>query len=158
MKKGVLLIFLLSMAIILGGCSQTLKNSSNSLSITKDDEKAILKYLDTKTDDILAPTSGKVYSAFNILGTDNDKIYTWVIKKEEIIGSVVSLPVVLNVETIDGKIKVINHKFPRDGDEGAKDIIKLFPKNVRDIMYDKNYNERIIQLQDIIDNRIVQEK
>lgn len=158
MKKGIFIIFLLSMVIVLGGCSQTLKNSSNSLSITKDDEKAILKYLDTKTDDILAPTSGKVYSAFYILGTDNDKIYTWVTKKEEIIGSVVSLPVALNVETIDGKIKVINHKFPRDGDEGAKDIEKLFPKNVRDVMYDKDHNERVIELEDIIKNRIKQEK
>lgn len=158
MKKGIFLIFLLSMVIALGGCGQALKNSSNSLSITKDDEKEILKYLDTKTDDVLAPISGKVYSAFYILGTDNDKVYTWALKKEEIIGSAVSLPVVLNVETIDGKIKVINHKFPRDGNDGAEDVKKLFPKNVRDIMYDKDHNERVIQLQDIIENRIKQER
>lgn len=158
MKKGIFFIFLLLMMIVLGGSSQVLKNSSNSLSITKDDEKEILKYLDTKTNDILAPTNGKVYSAFYILGTDNDKIYTWVIKKEEIIRSSVSLPVVLNVETINGKIKVISHKFPRDGHDGAEDIKKLFPENVRHIMYDKNHNERIIQLQDIIENRIKQDR
>ena len=160
MKKGIVSIFLLSIMLIFGGCNSTVKNSSNYLKVTKDDEKIILEYLDTKTNDISAPSGGKMYSAFDVLGTDDNKIYIWVVKEQfikhdsEMIQGTggVSLPVVLNIKTIDGKIKVIDHKSPRDGNEGAKDIKKLFPENVRNLM-NKNNNERVTRLEEFIRNR-----
>ncbi|MDN5316849.1 MAG: hypothetical protein PWR08_973, partial [Thermoanaerobacterium sp.] len=36
----------------------------------------------TKTNDIAYPNKGKMYSAFELLGTDKDKIYIWLVKEE----------------------------------------------------------------------------
>lgn len=160
MKKGIVLILLLSVMLILQGCNSKVKNSSNTLKITKDDEKIILEYLDTKTNDISSPREGKMYSAFEILGTDSDKIYIWMLKVECLkqdnevkMTNGVSLPIVLNVEVMEDKIEIKSHKYPEDGDLYAKSIKKLFPENVRNVMSNK-YNERAIQLEEIIRNRV----
>jgi hypothetical protein len=163
MKKGTIFIFLLSVMLILEGCNSIAKNSSNSLKITENDEETILEYLDTKTNDISSPREGKMYSAFDILGTDSDKIYIWMLKEECLkqgnevkMTNGVSLPVVLYVETVEDKIEIKNHKFPEDGEQIGKSRRKLFPENVRNVM-SNNSNERIIQLEEIIRNRAKEE-
>ncbi|NTW25488.1 MAG: hypothetical protein HGA37_12385 [Lentimicrobium sp.] len=163
MKKWIILIFLLSVMLIWGGCNSTPKNSSNSLIITKDDEKIILKYLDTKTNDISSPEGRRMYSAFDSLGTDSDKIYIWMLKEEclkqgnEIEWTNgVSLPVVLYVKSLEDKIEIKSHKFPEDGEGNNKNIRKLFPENVRSVMYN-NSNERVTRLEQIIRNRANEE-
>ncbi|MFL0247109.1 hypothetical protein [Candidatus Clostridium stratigraminis] len=161
MKKVVLpSIILLVIILIFGLYNLTAKTSSNSLKISKDDEKIILEYLDTKTNDILAPLGGKLYSAFTVLGTDDNKIYILMLKEEfikhgnEMIqNGGVSAPMVLNVQTNDGKIKIIGHKYPRDGEEGSIDLKRLFPKNVRNVL-NKIRNDGSFNLQDAIKNRI----
>jgi hypothetical protein len=79
--------------------------TTNPLKITQNDKKIILNYLDTKTNDIAYPSKGKMYSAFELLGTDKDKIYIWLVKEEYIKtgtnlerGQGVSLPVVLKIK------------------------------------------------------------
>lgn len=164
MKKIVLTsILLLGIVLIFCIYNSYVRTSSNSLKVTKDDEKIILEYLDTKTNDILAPLGEKMYSAFVVLGTDNNKIYIFMLKKdfikhgnEMISNGGVSTPVVLSVETSDGKIKITGHKFPRDGEEGSRDAKRLFPRNVRSYL-DKIRNSGSNQLQEAIDNRVKEE-
>jgi hypothetical protein len=77
MKFETLFFMLLAIIIIFTGCNSTRRDvDNNTIKITQNDEKVILEYLDTKTDDIAYPSKGnKTYSAFNLLGTDIDKIY-----------------------------------------------------------------------------------
>jgi len=160
MKKIITFIFIFSIILIFSGCNSTVKNSSGSLKVTKDDEKIILEYLDTKTNDILAPSGGKMYSSFTVLGTDKNKIYIFMLKEEfmkhdsEMIrNGGVSTPLVLNVETIDGKMKITSHKFPGEGDKNAKDMKKLFPENIRNEI-NQLRNNPTVPLQEDIDNRV----
>ncbi|WP_055666207.1 hypothetical protein [Desnuesiella massiliensis] len=160
MKKWSILIFLMSIILIPGGCKSTIKNSSNSLNITKEDEKIIQQYLDTKTNDISSTKSGKMYSAFILLGTDNDKIYVWMLKEEcikdgsdVIMTNGVSSPVVLYVKTGETGIKIKSHKSPKDGEEYGKSIKKLFPQNAIDLISNIS-NERMAQLKEVIKNRV----
>lgn len=160
MRKGIMFIFLLSMLLILGGCNLTVKDASNSLKITKEDEKIILEYLDTKTNDVSSPRGGTMYSAFTVLGTDSDKLYIWMLKEETlkqgsevIMTNGTSLPLVLYIKTGEEKIIITNHKYPEDGQGNGKSIRKLFPENVRKVM-SNNYNERADQLEEIIKNRV----
>ena len=160
MRNGIVFIFLLSMLLILGGCNLTLKDASNSLNLNKEDEKIILKYLDTKTNDISSPRGGTMYSAFTVLGTDSDKIYIWMLKEETlkqgsevIMTNGTSLPLVLYIEIEEDKIVIKNHKYPEDGQGNGKSIRKLFPGNVIKVM-SNNYNERAEQLEEIINNRV----
>lgn len=136
------------------------KNSSNSLKITKDDEKVILEYLDKKTNDISSPRGGKMYSAFDILGTDSNRIYIWMLKEECLkqgnevkMTNGVSLPVVLNIEIVTNKIVIKSHKFPGDGEGNGESIKRLFPANVINLM-SNNHNERVTQLEEAIQRRI----
>lgn len=131
----------------------------NSLEITKTDEKIILQYLDTKTNDINVAREGKMYSAFTVLGTDEDKIYIWLLKegyfKEEgmlRVESGTSLPVVLYIKNGKNGIEITNHKYPEDGIGNEKSMKKLFPYYVR-YAINSNYNERADKLQKIIKNR-----
>lgn len=152
MKKRSILIFILLMNLILGGCNSTVKNASNSLKITTEDEKIIQEYLDTKTNDILKARDGKVYSAFTILGTDKDRIYVWVEKIEYAKegNSIVqrdgtASPLVLYIKNINNGIEIKGHKGPEDGKGYGKSIMKLFPENVRK-MISTDYNERAVKL------------
>ncbi|MEG0775688.1 hypothetical protein [Clostridium sp.] len=160
MKKYSIFIFLVCIIIILGGCNSKLKNSSNSLEITKEYEGVILEYLDKNTDDINSPRNGKMYSAFNVLGTDTDKIYVWMLKEEFLkqnseinMTNGVSLPLVLYINTEKDKIEIINHKYPEDGEGYGRSLKKLFPQNVIKVMND-NHNESVEKLEEIIKNRV----
>ncbi|MCP2238768.1 hypothetical protein [Thermoanaerobacterium thermosaccharolyticum] len=130
---------ILSIIIVFTGCSSTPKiTATNTLKITQNDKKIILNYLDTKTNDIAYPSKGKMYSAFELLETDKDKIYIWVVKEEYIKvgatlerGQGVSLPVVLKIKKSSKGISIISHNFPKDGVNFNKDVKKLFPANIR---------------------------
>lgn len=162
-KRISIFVFLLSITIFFIGCNSKLENSSNTLKITKEDEKTILEYLDIKTIDIDEARVGKMYSAFSILGTDEDSIYIWLLKEEyfkqgnEIVQQGgVSLPVVLYIEKSKNGIEIKNHKYPGDGEQYGKDIKKLFPRNVIDEI-NRNYNERVEKLEEIIKSRVEEE-
>lgn len=160
MRKVNIFILLLLLMGTLGGCSSIAKNPTNSLKITKEDEKAILEYLDTKTNDISSPRAGKMYSAFEVLGMDSNKIYIWMLKEEYLkqgseikMTNGVSLPVVLNIEVVEDKIEIKSHKFPEDGEGNGESIKKLFPENVRKVL-SNNHNERVTKLEETIMNRV----
>ncbi|MEG6565701.1 hypothetical protein V6B95_01860 [Thermoanaerobacterium saccharolyticum] len=141
MKIRTFLIFvsILSIIIVFAGCNSSQKiTTANPLKITQNDKKIILNYLDTKTNDIAYPSKGKMYSAFELLGTDKDKIYIWVVKEEYIkagtnleSGQGVSLPVVLKIKKSSKGISIISHDFPKDGVNHNKDVKKLIPANIR---------------------------
>lgn len=160
MKKRNIIIFILLIAFFFIRYNFGLRNSFNSLEITKVDERTISEYLDTKTNDILAATDGRVYSAFTILGTDKDRIYLWLLKEEYIkkdnditLQSGVSLPVVLYIKDDGNNIEIISHKIPADGAEHEKTMRKLFPRNIRNNI-NHNYNERAKSLELDIKNRV----
>lgn len=150
-------LLLLSVLFIFEGCNSTPKDFSNILKITEADEVTIQEYLDAKTNDISAPyQGGKMYSAFEILGADNNKIYVWMLKSEYLrqtneLTNGVSVPIVLCIEAKGDKIKIKNHKCPKDGIEYGKSLRKLFPQNVRNEIKN-NHNEFIDQLEKIIKN------
>lgn len=158
-KRFFAFVLQLLILFILGGCSSTPKDASNTLKITQADGKMIQEYLDTKTNDISAPNQkGKMYSAFKIFGTDSNKIYVWMLKYEYLgqgkeLTNGVSIPIVLYIESKDGEIEIKNHKYPKDGEGYGKSLKKLFPQNVIDKM-NNNHNEFIEQLEEIIQNRI----
>ena len=154
MKKRSIFVFLVLIIIIFLVC-----NPSNSLEITRTDEKTILKYLDEKTDDINVAREGKMYSAFTVLGKDKDKIYIWLLKQgyfkegdELILESGTSLPVVLYIKNGKNGIEITNHKYPEDGIGYPKSMKKLFPSYVENTI-GSNYNERADKLEKIIKNR-----
>lgn len=154
MKIGTMFVYLLSILIIFAGCGEIKTDATNALKITPNDEKTIQKYCDTKTDDIDS-SEGKRYSAFELLGTDKDRIYIWLIKTVYIknegqddtpeSGSSVSLPVVLYIKN-DGKgITIISHKWPHDGKDWGRDVVRLFPPNIRKIFPEDDAKEKLIE-------------
>ncbi len=158
MKKGIILVVLLTVILTLIGCSP--RNAPNNLIVAKEDEETILNYLDMQTDDISSPNLGKMYSAYEILGTDTNRIYMWVIKEEcTIIGkdvnmsNGVSLPVVLYIQTMQDGIVIEDHKVPRDGVWYGQDIKQLFPENVI-LAMQNDHNERVAKLEEKIHARV----
>lgn len=156
MKKRSILIFLLLMVALFTGCSLLAGQPSNSITITKADEKTIEEYINTKTDDISSAREGKMYSAFALLGSDKDRIYLWVLKEEFVKAgdrivqqNGVSLPVVLYVKDTGNGIEIKNHKYPEDGEGYGKSLKKLFPESVINII-SKNHNERVTKLEETI--------
>lgn len=116
------------------------KTPHSPLQISKSDKNIILNYLDNKTDDIAYPNKGKMYSSYKILGTEGKKIYIWMTKVEYLIvdnnithkgGALVSLPVVLSVQTKNNNILITNHNYPTDGIDYSTSIKKLFPSYIQ---------------------------
>ncbi|GEM_PF-980970 len=140
MKSKVLFLLTFVATVIFSGCNSSEKVSSNALSITKNDEKMILEYLDTKTDDIVSSKNGKMYSSFKLLGTSDNKIYIWMSKVEYFYvdgkvtrkdGDAVSLPVVLDAKTTNNRLSIANHKYPEEGKNYGKSLKKLFPPYIK---------------------------
>ena len=107
--------------------------------ITNVDKETILKYLEMKTENISLTHEGStMVSAFHILEVTPNKIYIWVLKSEYVkyrneilyLMGATSLPVVLYIKKINGKLEIINHKFPRDGTYWSRDVNRLFPTTV----------------------------
>jgi len=146
MKIGIYFSLVLGIVTIFTGCNLTKTDATNTLKITQNDEKVVLEYLDTKTNDIAYSGRGKMYSAFKVLGTDQDKIYIWLVKVEYFNigdnithegGDAVSVPVVLNIKKIDKGITIISHNFPEDGTNYGKSVKRLFPPNIKFPDYDE---------------------
>lgn len=154
MRIGKIYVLILSLLIILTGCNSVSKDASNTLKITENDEKTILEYLNINTKDIANSSKGKIFNAFKILGTDKDRIYIWLVKKEYFKkedqntledGSVVSLPVVLYIKKVDDGISVTKHKCPPDGVNYGKVVTKLFPSNIRKEFPDKDVTDKLVE-------------
>ena len=158
-RRFLAFILLLLILFILGGRNSTPKDATNTLKITEADEEIIQEYLDTKTNNISSPNqNGKMYSTFEILGTDSNKIYVWMLKYEYLgkgkgLTNGVSIPIVLYIQAEEYEIRIKNHKYPKDGMEYGKSLKKLFPQNVITKM-NNNHNELIKQLEERIQNRI----
>ena len=154
MRRIIICFFLLVMSAVSLTAYSSKVNSANIVKITQNDEKTILDYLDTKTQDIANSSKGKVYSAFKIIGTEQDKIYIWLVKKEYFKkeglsyledGSVVSLPVVLYAKRNESGISVIGHKFPPDGVDYGKKVTRLFPPYIRKEFPDYDVKDKLIE-------------
>jgi len=135
-----ILFIILSFIIILSGCNVSKKQSTDTLKFTQDDEKRILEYLDTKTNNIAYSKKGKMYSAFKLLGTERNKIYMWVSKVEYFKlentithenGDAVSLPIVLDIEKSGNSFIITGHNIPEDGENFGKSTKSLFPSNIK---------------------------
>ena len=142
MKRNLLILITVSIILGLFGCG--VKNASNVLEITDSDREMIVEYLETKTDDIMPSHDGKtMVSVMEFLGTDKNKVYIWAYKSEYVkfqgevkqVGDSVSLPVVLNVRKENGELKIVNHKYPLDGERYRTDVKKLFPPNMIELFY-----------------------
>lgn len=140
-KKIIFIICMLIIIVIVFIFTFMNKDSTNISEISKDDEKQILEYLDTKTNDISRPSkgkNGKLYSSYKLLGIEQNKIYIWLVKEEYVgdksIGNVVACPVVLYVKKDNHKILIKKHSFSEDGINYGKSIQKFFPENIREIM------------------------
>ena len=105
-------------------------------SIPVADADVIRDYLDVK---VMKPEfGGKVFSAHKIFHTDKRNIYLWAYmqeyyKKDEKLesGAGWSVPLVLFVDMSSGKLRIIGHIAPGDGDLYAKDVKQLFPDAVQ---------------------------
>lgn len=135
---------------IFSGCSSSENVGDNTLEISKDDEKLILNYLDNNTNDLASTENGKMYSAYKVLGTSQEKIFLWVIKiefkykegkltKEE--GESVAAPIVLNIKKNGKSFSIIGHQLPKEGKDYPKSIKKLFPSDM--VFPDDDYSFRL---------------
>lgn len=147
MKIGTIFVLVLGISLILAGCYLT-KKPTDPIKITENDKKVILEYLDTKTNDIARPSRGKMYSAFKLLGTDQDKVYIWLVKLEYFKvgnkithedGDAVGTPVVLYIKKNDKGISITKHKYPEEGEYWGKSVKRLFPPNIRF----PDYNDKV---------------
>lgn len=132
--------------------------------ISNPDEKTILEYLNTKTDDLSGKArEGKYYSAFTILSTDRDKIYVHVLKaefvkqgNEIVLTNPVVSPLVLYVKNTNEGMIIVGHEGPVDGMGYGKSLARIFPENVREIMRaisTEQYNEQAARLIEEIQSR-----
>lgn len=144
-----LLLLIVSAALLAfsGGYVHSKNVSTETLEITQTDEKIILDYLDNQTNDLASPHRGRMYSAFNLLGTRRNKIYLWVTKIEYLQaggkithegGDAVSSHVVLYVKKTGKNFRILSHKFPDDGENYFKSLKKLFPPDIQSPNYDDN--------------------
>ncbi|MEI6123208.1 MAG: hypothetical protein WCQ95_06210 [Bacteroidota bacterium] len=112
-----------------------------STSSTQDKNNAIEIYLDSK---VMQPSfGGKVFSAHKVLESDKDKFYVWALLQEyykkdakTLAGSGWSVPLILNISESQGKLTIVSHVLPRDGDLYGEDIKKLFPKEIQQQVFD----------------------
>lgn len=115
--------------------------NKKSETIAVADNDVIRDYLDTK---ILKPEfGGKVFSAHKIFHSDAGCIYIWAYmqeyyKKDESLesGTGWSVPLVLYVDMSSGKLRILGHIAPGDGDVYATDVKRLFPGAIQKEVFD----------------------
>ncbi|GKX31551.1 hypothetical protein SH1V18_40310 [Vallitalea longa] len=136
-KKFVFVFIIIVMFIFI--LTLFINNDSTTISeISQNDEKKILEYLDTKTNDISSPSKGKMYSSYDLLGIEENKIYIWLVKEEYITkdhaeskGNIVACPVVLYAtKNNNNELLIENHNFPEDGKNYGKNLKRFFPENI----------------------------
>ncbi|MGD1838427.1 MAG: hypothetical protein ACPKPY_10275 [Nitrososphaeraceae archaeon] len=140
MNKKFIFIFIIIVIFIFILTLFVNNNSTNISKISQNDEKEILEYLDTKTNDISAPSRGKMYSSYDLLGIEENKIYIWLVKEEYIIlrdhveskGNIVACPVVLYATKNNNKLLINNHNYPEDGKNYGKSLKMFFPEKIID--------------------------
>lgn len=100
------------------------------------DAGVIQNYLDMK---VIDPAfGGKIFSAHKIFHSDAGCIYIWAYmqeyyKKDDKLesGTGWSVPLVLYVDMTSGKLRILGHIAPGDGEVYANDIKRLFPKSIQ---------------------------
>jgi hypothetical protein len=133
--KNIQFIGLIAILFINLSCNHS---KTSQLPFNNDD---IQKYLDGN---VLSPEfGGKVFSAFKIFSSEEDNIYVWAFmqefyKKDGKIepGTAWSVPLVINIERINGNVTIKNFTAPRDGELYSEDIKKLFPKELQNNIFD----------------------
>lgn len=123
MKKVIGSILILCLLIGLVSCSNAIK--SNAKEVSTEVKRKLEEYIENNTDDICEKTDGKSYSAFEVLGMNEDEVYIWLIKANDKKG--ISVPVQLKVNE---NFEVIGHKYPDNDVDYEEDLEELFPKSV----------------------------
>lgn len=149
MKNLIRISLLLLFISLLVSCKSINTNENTNIEITEKTKKIIEEYLDNNTDDIdVSENNQKCYTAFEVLGTSDNKIYLWV-HKEAI--AAISLPVVLTVKNNDDELIITSHDFPGDGASYSKDIKKLFPNGI--LPEPEEHNDMVKRLGKIIEDK-----
>ncbi len=112
------------------GCSNT-----GSIQLSSEDYQVIQNYLDKGI--FLNDDQGRPFCAFEVLGKGNGEIYVWSFIQYYYKGSLErgtgwSVPMVLKVERVNGKLRILDHKLPGDGNKYWEDIKKMFPESIWD--------------------------
>lgn len=150
-KIGIL--FALLLVLIAGYQGVRYSILSAKVSISHNDKKAIENYLNKE---LSKPSfGGKNFSAFEVLGKDkvSGDIYIWAIIQEYYKennnieqGTGILVPLVLEVTQKEGSLKIINHKYPRDGSYYVDDIKNIFPISIsyKVLNYPQNHTDKLI--------------
>ena len=143
MKKIMESFLIICLLIGLVSCLNAIKSNAKEASVEV--KKNLEEYIENNTDDICEKTDGKSYSAFEILGMNEDEVYIWLVKANDEKG--ISVPVQLK---IDKNYEVISHKYPENGANYKEDLETLFPKSVINKM-ENGKNTYIKKLENKID-------
>jgi len=114
-----------------------------------------------------AYTSGKVFCAYDVLGTaskaEGTDVYVWALCGEYYLNNTVltlgtasSLPVALYEKNSDGIFTVIGYEIPSDGTAYMSDIQRIFPSDAIQAMCHEDancYNERARRLESEIEQK-----
>ena len=131
-----LFLFYFSCADEEGSCS-CCTAENGAMEITLEEDRVIKDYL---VKSIISPNfGGEVFSAYSLLGRNEDQLYIWAYTQEfyEDSGDINrgtgrSGPLVLLVDDSDEMLLITEHKEPRDGSYYAEDITILFPPEIQD--------------------------
>lgn len=153
MKKVIRISLLILLTFLLVSCKSiniNENNENNDTTISEKSEKIITEYLDNTIIGYDISEGGKkCYTAFEVLGIRDNKIYLWM-HKEAI--AAMSSPIVLNVENIDDdEIIITSHEVPRDGPLYSEDMKKLFPKGI--LPEPEEHNDMVSRLGKIIEDK-----
>lgn len=135
-KKIYLLLTVISFCIVIG-CDRE-ANSNKSYLLSAADHTIIETYINHHLAD---EDDEHVLSVHEVLGSNKGtgEIYVWIMVEgytknvhriEKTSG--LSQPVLLKVSDKNGRLEIIDHTTPRDGDHYPKDIKKMFPDFVID--------------------------
>ncbi|MEI6765934.1 MAG: hypothetical protein WCM76_09855 [Bacteroidota bacterium] len=110
-------------------------------SIIVADSAVIQNYLDNKL--VKPEFGGKVFSAHKVFHTDAGTICIWAYmqeyyKKDDKLesGAGWSVPLLLYVDMTSGKLRILGHIAPGDGDNYTTDVKRLFPKSIQKEIFD----------------------
>jgi len=131
-----LFLFYLSFADDKGSCPCCTAENGR-MEITLEEDRVIKDYLNNN---IISPDfGGEVFSAYSLLGRNEEELYIWAYTQEfyEDSGDINratgrSGPLVLLLDDLDEMLLITEHKKPRDGSYYTEDINKLFPPEIQD--------------------------
>jgi hypothetical protein len=152
MKIRQKVLYRLAIALFTGIIFIYISCNPNNSTIKEPNQDFIQKYLD---ENVLNPEfGGKVFSTCKIFSSKSDKIFIWAYmqefyKKDGKIepGTGWSVPLVLNIEKINGNATIKSHNAPRDGELYSEDTKKLFPNELQRIIFDFQASQEIRELE-----------